>query len=433
MSQKHQHGLVGKSIERPNEKLVLLLFTMEAERPHTAKEEALRLIYTEALLAGAGEASRAQFLDSLSTLGSSITVSPSAQMIHFSLQAISTTRKATLSLFETMLKKPRFDEREIARIKTHLTNLLTLAEEDARSRAFQNFNTTLTTVEDPHYTHELAELIRTLKSCTRKDLIALHNACMEGKWTYTAGGDVESTSEIERVLQRLRKVYTHKEERVLKTYETKPITKPTLKLKDIPSKHNIEFSIGSNLPLTQKDPQYLAFLFGISVLAITGGFAGRLMSIVREKEGLTYMIYGQLERLTATQSGFWRITTFFNPKDTVSGITSTLREIRRIKTSGITDDELVRFKAILATRFIMTRDSLFKRVRQAHTGMLSGMTEEEITQLQSNIQKLTKDAVNSALRRFINIDQIVVSGAGPIKTVEKELAELITKGKRTGK
>ncbi len=149
------------------------------------------------------------------------------------------------------------------------------------------------------------------------------------------------------------------------------------------------------------------------------------MSIVREKEGLTYNIYGSIDGITLSEEGYWRIGTFFNPKDAACGITSTIREIARINKSGITEDELKRFKQILNTRYSLIEDSLLKKVRESHSLKVAGIDEAAYAGFKSAIQKLTVKEVNAAIAKYVRPDALIVSGAGPIQTCAKDIEKVV--------
>jgi len=383
-------------------------------------DTAIRLMYAEALLGGCGAYSKDTFIDALMTLGSEIRVRPSYKTIDFSLTARTENLTKTLALFTQMLEKPLFTPKEIVRIKKYLTNSLTLAKEDARPRARDAFVNTVVPKDDARFVEDIDSTIQALAQVTRAQLLAFHTQVRNASWNYTSGGNARACATIEKTLARI--THTPREMTVPNTTPSPTSIKQTIvKLINIPHKQNIEFSIGASVPLLLTDAEYPALFFGVAVLGIYGGFSGRLMSTVREKEGLTYTIYNQIESITASETGFWRIMTFFSPKDTVKGITSTLREIQTIHKKGITQDELVRFKAILKTRFAMVEDSLIKKVREAHGYTEAGLTLEAFESFKSEIENMTRARVNTALKKYLHPKKLVISGAGPIRSIEKEI------------
>ncbi len=413
-------GLIGACVQRGDAQFTLFELTVSSYTPHTQKGTALRLVYTEALLSGCGKYSKDTFLDALTMLGSDIRVSTAQDAILFSVRARNEHLGKTLALFTEMVKHPTFSASEITRIKSHIKNNLALAKEDARGRAYATFVSTLVEKDDKRFTYDIDTLIAEVAKVSQRDVRAFHTSLTNFAWNYSCGGTAKSCATITKTLtvckSTAKNTISEGEQLPVRTLE-----KRVVKLTDIPHKQNIEFSIGGPVPCTITDPEYPALFFGMAVLAIPGGFTGRLMSTVREKEGLTYTIYGQIEGMTTKEMGYWKIGTFFSPKDAVKGITSTLREVNHIIEKGITQDELKRFKAILKTRFAMVEDSLIKKVREVHGYTSAGLTEKEFQSFKDTIQNMTVAQVNATIKKYLSTQKLVISGAGPIHSVRKEI------------
>lgn len=398
----------------------ILELTIPTHTPHTKESEALRLVYVEALMSGCATYSRDAFIDALTILGATITIQTQDDSIHFSVKTRNENLKKTLSLFEQMLLRPTFENTELTRIKKHIVNNLILAQEDAVSCAHDNFVRTLVHPQDRRFDYELDTVMGEVKKVSKQHVTKFHKILNKFVWTYTCGGNEQCVSVIQNFIKKLRK------NAKLQTapeifYEVKTLPRNDVKLFDIPHKQNIEFSIGAPLHILSTHNDYPALFFGMTVLANPGGFSGRLMSIVREKEGLTYMIYGQVENISPYEMGYWRIRTYFSPEKTLEGIQSTLREIKKITSKGITEDELRSFKVTLKTRFALVEDSLIKKVREVHSYTSRGITEAEFDNFKLHIQNMTRGEVNSALKRHLNPMKLLISGAGPIQSVKKEL------------
>jgi zinc protease len=419
METKHI-GLEGESVIRVQERLFVCTVTGTMEEVHSVENDATHMVFIEALRAGSGTMKRDEFLDAEGKLGTHITISEGDGTIRVGFQVLDTFLPQTLKLLDVLLQKPRFEAREISRIKEHLVNALTLAKEDARGHAYSEFVNTLVSKDDARYSFSIDDTITAVKKVTAGDLKKLHSAFLLGSWLYTVGGSEKSCTQVIRSLTAIKKVHKGKEIQKEARLVKSP-TKRTIIQKDIPNKQNIELSIGGALPLTRTMSDFVAFTFGMSVLALYGGFTGRLMSTVREKEGLTYTIYGRAESVTKIQEGYWRIMTFFAPKDAEKGINSTIREITTMHEKGITKDELTRFKAILNTRRALLQDSLIKQVADIHAQREIGLTKDEYKTFVEEIQNLTLKQVNEAMKKYLNPKTLVISAAGPIKSVKKQL------------
>ena len=166
-------------------------------------------------------------------------------------------------------------------------------------------------------------------------------------------------------------------------------------------------------------------MFGIAVLGKWGGFTGRLMSTVREQEGLTYGIYAKTETFYNEEQGYWRIMSFFAPEKALQGLTSTFREIKKLYQHGITESELKLFKQILSTGHVLQNDSLSSQLNDLHGYHMQKFSLQEITEHKNKIHALTVEEVNTAIKHYLNPAHLTVSGAGPTAKVKKDLQAFI--------
>lgn len=424
MKQKENNSAVLRSveIERPGEKIVFFKISVDLHIQNTVYAEALQLVYPEVLLTGSGKYNRKRFTDLLRDIGSSIQAETSDGILTITVCTTSEHLKKTLNLLKIFITKPRFEKKELLRIQQIETGKLELYKENARSRAIDQLRNNLFGEGDRRYEYEPDSVIRSIKKITVHDLRDMHAHVASKKWIATIGGSGKTIKLILNTISHIAQ--KNKPETKVTRSAPKLIRGRNIMLLNIPSKQNIEFAIGSNLPLTLDAGEYPAFVFGMNVLAKWGGFTGRLMSIVREKEGLTYGIYGKTESVYATELGYWRIFTFFSPKDTIRGLTSALREIAAINKKGITDSEFYRFKTILKTQQILIHDSLIESVKQLHELQTQGLTLKTYQDFTSALQNVKKDEVNVALKKYLSPKNLVIAGAGPVNSIAKQIQKL---------
>lgn len=415
--------LQGTSVVRPGERIATLLLSVRAHTPQDPFQQAIRLMYAEVIQSGAGKLNKDAWQDALGDLGSFIRVSIDDGDIDLAVRSVDTSLKKTLALVAMLFSEPRFDIDEVECTRRNLINRLELAKEDARAASDQMFSEAIFSRKDRRSAYSIPSLIKEVAKVTVQDLRTLHTSLWSYPWIYTSGGGSESVATIDASVSAIWKkgVKLVVEAPVYVPPPLRPLPEKRVLLRDIPNKQNIEFSMGAPLPLTRTDDTYPAFVFGMNVLGIPGGFTGRLMSTVREKEGLTYGIYGRVEEVTVMEQGVWRISTFFSPKDALKGLASTIREVHAMHTKGITEDELRRFKVILGTRYALINDSLLKQVAESHGLKKVGVTSAAYEEYKHRMQSMTVREVNNAMDLFLDPRNIVISGAGPIAGVRKEL------------
>lgn len=414
-------GYRGGAIVRKGERTVHCRITVDLHKERTAHASAVEHVYTDALLSGAGKYSREAFISAVNMIGGSIGVNIHNSQLTITLRSTSDNAPKLLKLFEVMMISPAFTTSELTRIKTQTKNELLEHSEDAKAIAQENFENTLYGSGDRRYTNSPEQLIEETANATTSDLQKLHTVALAGVWTVTIGSNSEMVTKVQKSVDLCKKGV--KIQTNVRTHIQKVPSKKTI-LKNIPSKQNIEFAIGAPLPMTLHHPDYLPFVFGLNVLGKWGGFTGRLMSTVREKEGLTYGIYAKTETVEGEEQGHYRIMTFFAPDKAVQGLTSTLREIRKIHKSGITQGEYERFQTILKTQQTLLADSLTRSVDTLHGYLCADFSLTEIDEYRNKLMTVTRKEISQALKTHLNPDKLTISGAGPTQKVRKEIMKI---------
>lgn len=412
------------SITKPGHKTVTAYLSIDIHREINAKNVALQLIYSEALLAGAGKYTRSTFLDALNTLGADLSVAVSDGILTISIRSRAEVFAAVLKLTEVMLSKPLFAVPELKRIKQNLENTIIHSQEDSKTIAHEQLRNTFYGPLDRRFVVEDKELIVALKAITAAQLHTLHKRVCSSLFTASIAADKAEVALFERTLKSIAKGNGTVVKETLSIHQQKP-PQPLVVLKNIPSRQNIDFSIGAPLPITLHHPDFLALSFALSVLGKVGGFSGRLMSTVRELEGLTYGIYADTQGFFQDEQGYWRITTFFAPEKSLQGLTSTYREVSKLFASGVTKEEFTRFKEILKTGQDLKRDSTASLLGELHSYHLQKFTLPEIEDRKKRLLNLTVEEVNNVIKMYLNPATLTISGAGPIIKHKKELQEFI--------
>lgn len=401
-------------------KTVEVFITADLHRTNDLGRQAAQLMYADALLSGAGELTREQFLDQVNTLGASIDISVQNGKVTFNLKSTETQFSKLMKLVELMLEQPAFKSSELKRVKATTVNELHEAKEDSKAAALAGLQNIFYGAADRRHNYEVDDLIEATEDTTARELKELHRTLFARPWHVSVASSVAGAKTLGQSLKRL------KANTALTPADAihQPLPpEPALALKDIPSRQNVDLSIGIPLPITFEHPDFTALHFGIAVLAKWGGFAGRLMSTVREKEGLTYGIYGRLEGFGSQEQGYFRIMTFFAPQKAVEGLSSTFREIIKWYEKGITEREFSTFQTILSTQQTMLQDSTRRLLDDLHAYHCQGFTIQEMQAHKKRLATLTREQVNEAIRTYMDPGYFSVSGAGPVKAIQNELRQ----------
>lgn len=417
----HDHYSVAevRSAESPISKLYITVDLHTTNSPH---QQAVFAMFSDALLSGAGKYSRDEFLHEINKLGAEVKLSISEGKLTMTLESSAEKFTALTKLATLMLREPTFAESELDRIKTTVKNELHEEKEQSSARAHARLKNLMYATADRHHKDDPEVLQEALAQVGVNDFKAAHQTLFERFWHVSVGGSEKTIATATSFVKKLAPTALT---------DTAPTIKPTtyrpkLDLLNIPSRQNIDFSIGLPVPLDVRDEACVPLTFGVNVLAKYGGFAGRLMSTIREKEGLTYGIYGKLEGIHNNEPGYLRVFSFFAPDKAAHALKRTHEEISTWHQKGITQNELERFKTILHTQQTLLHDSMPRLLGNLHAYHCHNFSIEEIDAQRTRLLDLTRKEVNQSIAAYIDPQKLSVAGAGPTTAVQKELKDWFT-------
>lgn len=383
------------------------------------KDRMLVPLYADLIQRGTASYSRKEFAAAIEALGARLDVTNDLVGITVEGCALASTFPRLLGLVREMLETPAFSGKERDQVHKQYAQYLHDEADNARTQAYIGFTQALFAKTHPYYRPSVEARRTFLRSATRTSYLDFHKKI-------SAARVIVSVSGAENLRQNAAKLFASLgragDATPVATVSASPHAGETT-YRTVHDKANVELYIGNVLPLTLSDSSFLTFNFGLQVLGKWGGFSGRLMSTVREKEGLTYTIYARTEGVTKDRSGMWYIFTFFTPKDLDKGLSSTRREIAQIAQKGVTTKELTNFKELLKNQFILAHESDAKTLSLYHDALCAGMTPAELAAQYDAMQTLTRGVINDALRRHLDPAALVISGAGTINPNGKPLSK----------
>jgi zinc protease len=179
----------------------------------------------------------------------------------------------------------------------------------------------------------------------------------------------------------------------------------------MPEKTSVSVIMGQPTQLRYSDPDSLALRVGTRILG--SGFTGRLMSNVRDKEGLTYGIGANVGNDTFSD-GDWRIAATFAPALLDKGVASTRRQLALWRDQGVTAQELARSKTRTAGSYKVGLATTSGLAGTILTALNSGMPLAFVDDYPQRIAALTLEQVNGAIRKHIDPERMVLVEAGTV-------------------
>jgi len=180
----------------------------------------------------------------------------------------------------------------------------------------------------------------------------------------------------------------------------------------IAQKPSAEMFIGQYTGLQRKDKDFLPFYIGTGILG--GGFSGRLMMTLRDNDGLTYNI-SSAHSGHDYSGGYWLVNASFNPKLFQKGLDATMVQIKKWAEQGVTEQELASRKANLIGSFKVGLSTTLGLSSSILKNLERGADPDYLEQYVKDIQAVTLDQVNQAIKKYVNLDRLVIIKAGTLE------------------
>jgi len=180
---------------------------------------------------------------------------------------------------------------------------------------------------------------------------------------------------------------------------------------ETPDKSNALLYSSQQYALSDMDPEYAALVLGNFILG-GGSLSSRLADRVRQQEGLSYGVRSGLSARAKDERVDLTLYAITNPANKDKLMKVIREEVDRLIDEGVTADELEKAKQsyLQAERIARTGDpSLTSLLLQS---MFLGRTMKSIAEHEEQIRNATIDDVNSAIRKYIDPDGLVIALAG---------------------
>ncbi len=181
---------------------------------------------------------------------------------------------------------------------------------------------------------------------------------------------------------------------------------------NVPKTNAVQSSIRigkSGVSLVQKD--YAAFQLLNMVLG--GYFGSRLMSNIREEKGYTYGIYSF--NVTLPKASYWCVTADVNSQFTEAAIEETLKEIRKIQTELIPEEELALVKNYYHGELLREIDGVFSQADSLKNKLTYGMDNSIYRNIIEQIKTCTPEYLLDLANRYLKTEELYIVTSGPGK------------------
>jgi zinc protease len=346
----------------------------------------------------------------LEDVGAEINFEVGIQLVEIHAKCLKKDLPLVIRLIAEQLRTPAFAPAEFAKTQQAAVGELQQELQDTSARAGEAFARAIFPQGHPNRPAATEELIEAIKSAKLEDLKRFHREHYgPAHLMLIVVGDVD-VPQLQAQVAKGFAGWTGGSD-YLRAATPAVATGAHEESIPVPGKASISVILGEATGLRYRDPDALALRVGTAILG--SGFTSRLMSTVRDKEGLTYDIGAGVAE-DALNDGYWRITATFAPSLLAKGVASSQRELDRWAREGVTAQELAARKTDIVGVYqvsLATTAGLAAALQQA---ILRGYPVSWLDEYPRAIQAITLDEVNRAIKKHIDPSKMVLVKAGSV-------------------
>jgi len=303
-------------------------------------------------------------------------------------------------LLTEVIREPSFDKEEMEKRRRLILASIRQQEDDLGRLVFKLFRKTL--YEKHPYRMDTLGTLDSIQRLTQEDLREYYqHIVIPENMVLTVVGDVDQT----KVLLAVKKGFgdLKRESPSAPSISQEPLVQRRRKAEIIKMKEQAHFVLGF-LGVSFHHPDSYA----LTVLdAALSGQGGRLFRELRDKESLAYaldfMAHPNLD------PGFIGVYMGTHPNKLETAIETVLRELKKVREEGVTEEEVDRAKKYLIGNFEIGLQSHGAQTNQMSLDELYGFGFDHYQKYPQEIQKVTQEDVNRVAKQYFNLESYVIA------------------------
>lgn len=343
------------------------------------------------------------------SLGATLGVEAGRLFTEMSIRCLPEDLPRLLDLAADILRRPTFPAEEIDKVRGEILTAIAEQEDDTHAVADRALRELLYPAGHP-YRHRVLGTAESVSAIGREDLVAFHRRHL-GPAAMTAavvGGVAAFAPAVELLATRFRDWQV-------------PVTPPRPVLPPAPAadgatatarvagKSQSDIAVGS-LTLPRLHEDYYALETANQILGRLG-LMGRLGATVRDEQGLAYYVFSAIE--PGKEGSVWVSRAGVDPANTDRALKGIVSELRRLRDSAVTADELADAKSFMTGSLPLALEmndgvaSLLLGIEHYGLGL------DYVDRYPGIINALTTDDLQRAAERHLDEERLAVGIAGP--------------------
>jgi zinc protease len=347
----------------------------------------------------------------LEEVGADISFNVGTQSLQFEAKCLTKDLPLVIALLASELRSPAFLPAEFAKVKQQFIGMQENARHSTEARAREALVQVLYPAGHPNRLATVDELLAAAKSATLRDLQAFHAKYYgPGHMTMVLVGDVTLPVAAAEVAKGFGGWSGGQD--FLRPDAPAAVDSPHGDIQvPLAGKTSVSVLLGQRTLLRYRDPDALALRVGTFIAG--HGFTGRLMTNVRDRQGLTYNI-GAGVTDDSLADGMWFMDASFAPALLERGVAASRGTLQDWWQDGVTEKELAAAKQGLTGGYYVGLATNLGLAGAIVNALQRGYDLNWLDEYPHALQALTRDQVNAAIRKHLNPATMVLVEAGSI-------------------
>lgn len=391
------NGLTVLHVERHNLPIVTVSLLIKAGPFNEPAEKAgLANLTSELLMEGTKKRKASDISEEIEFIGASLDTSTNSDFSTVNLSVLKKDIEKGFEIFSDILLNPSFSEDEIKRKKELIIGNLKQSEEDPSFVANREFTKAI--YGDQPYGRLVTGTEETINKITRDDLIRFHFEYYKpNNSILSVVGDL-TDSELKEIIERYLGTWEAREIPISKKETSTERKKKVILVDKDLTQANI---LVGHSGIKREDPDYYAVSVMNYILG-GGGFSSRLMQSIRDEMGLAYDIHSLFD--ARKEGGYFYVSVQTKNATANKVIDEIIKQIDRIKTEPVSDQELDDAKAYLTGSFPRRFDTNKKIADMLVAVEYYNLGHDYISRYPEYIKSVTKDDIIRVARKYLDIN-----------------------------
>jgi zinc protease len=337
--------------------------------------------------------------------------------------AIKTKREnlaAVIEVFHQILREPAFPEKELEILKQQ--KLAELEEQSTEPMAIapRLIQQKLSPYPqgDVRYEPSFAEELKLIAAVDVAKIKKIYDEFLSAQaGELVVVGDFDEQPTLKALTEALTGWKSKNKYERITRLSAKPPEPQTMRVKT-PDKANATYFAGLVIPIRDDDADYPALEIGNEVLG-GSGFASRLMSRIREKEGLSYGVMSRVRASSLDPRSIFQMMAICNPENAEKVFTLAREEIEKLLKDGMTASELSDAQQGWIKAHEVARGEDGQLARMLADSLQTGRTLEFQTKLEDKVRALKGDDVIAALKKHLNPSKLINAIVGDLPDIKQ--------------